>query len=179
MLGPPMKQSLIIGVLILSACRPMPFSAEEPPILASEITRITQVAAEARDSKDISQLQYEQTIKWLHANPCSGVDRSLSAEVKEAWAPEIAKHESVEKVEVLSSFTFEGWRIIEIENHVSDEPYLFYPPGPTFSRSITAWGGAATVFETTEIEKWAVENAPGIPRKLASCFAWHVTLNRQ
>jgi hypothetical protein len=174
-----MKQSLIVGVLILSACSALPPGAEEPPILADEIARIAQVAAEARDSKDISRLQYEQTITWLNASPCNGVDRSLPAEVKEAWAPEIAKHENVEKVEVLNSFMFQGWRIIEIENHVSDEPYLFYPADPIFSRPIAAWSGAATIFETTDVEKWTVENAPGIPRKLASCFAWHVTLNRQ
>jgi hypothetical protein len=43
---------------------------------------------------------------------------------------------------------------------------------------VTEWSGAATVFETSEIEQWILENAPGIPKRLASCFAWHVTLNR-
>ncbi|MBV8659184.1 MAG: hypothetical protein JO142_15290 [Burkholderiales bacterium] len=174
-----MKQSLIVGALALGACSTAPPGEAESPIPSDEIERIAQVAAEARDSKDISQAQYEQTIKWLHASPCSDVDRSLSAGVKKSLAPHIAKHESFEKVEVLSSFAFGGWHIIEIETYVSDEPYLFYPADPTSSRSVAAWGGAATIFETADVEKWTVENAPGIPPKLASCFAWHVTLNRR
>jgi hypothetical protein len=174
-----MKQSLIIGALALSACSTAPPGEAEQPIPSDEIARIAQVAAEARDSNDVAQALYEQTIKWLKASPCSGVDRSLPAGVKESLAPRIARHESLEKVGVLSSFTFGGWHIIEIENYVSDEPYLFYRADPSSSRSIAAWSGAATIFETTDVEKWTVENAPGIPQKLASCFAWHVTLNRR
>jgi hypothetical protein len=37
------------------------------------------------------------------------------------------------------------------------------------------WGGAAEFDETDEIEQWAEQNAPGIPKKLAACFAWSVT----
>lgn len=34
------------------------------------------------------------------------------------------------------------------------------------------------VFETTEIAKWVSSNVKGIPTRLAKCFAWHVTINR-
>jgi hypothetical protein len=173
-----MKQLLIICAFTLSSCSAAPLGEAEPPIPTHEKARIAQVAAEARDSKDISEGQFEQTIKWLNSSPCSGVDRSLPANIRESLAPYISKHESMGKVEVLNSFVFGGWHIIEIENHVSDEPYLFYPADPTSSGPLASWSGAATIFETTDVEKWAMENAHGIPRKLASCFAWHVTLNR-
>jgi hypothetical protein len=29
--------------------------------------------------------------------------------------------------------------------------------------------------EEQEIRAWTLKNAPGIPRRLASCFTWHAT----
>jgi hypothetical protein len=116
------------------------------------------------------------------ASPCDGVDRSLPNERKAALAPQIAKQLAKQldtaKVDVLESFQFRGWSIIYVDTHVSDETYLFYAHDPFTSRYITLWGGAAANFEETEIRNWTLKNAPGIPPKLASCFAWHVTKDR-
>jgi hypothetical protein len=38
--------------------------------------------------------------------------------------------------------------------------------------------GAATKFEEASIRNWAEKNAPGIPKRLARCFAWYVTKDR-
>ena len=81
------------------------------------------------------------------ANPCDGIDRSLSQARKIKLAPVIAKEEKVAKVEVLQSFRSGNWYIIYIENHVSDEPFLFYDGDPMTTKSITAWSGAATIYE--------------------------------
>ena len=63
--------------------------------------------------------------------------------------------------------------------HVSDEPYLFYPSDPLSAKKpVAAWSGAAFIFETSEIKDWILKNAPGMPDQLSSCFAWHITLNR-
>ena len=129
--------------------------------------------------KYITQQQYDQEVKWLYATPCNGIDRSLSESQKTDWAITIAKQLKFDSVDINQAFTFKGWHIIYIDNHFSDEPYLFYSGNPTAkSNSVTSWSGAATIFETSEIEQSILQNAPGIPRQLASCFAWHVTLNR-
>jgi hypothetical protein len=91
---------------------------------------------------------------------CDGVDRSLTTEHRSAWAPEVAKQLSVSSVEVLQSFRLDGWNILYVDTHQSDEAFLFYARDPLTSHY------------------WALKNAPNIPLKLASCFAWHVTKDR-
>lgn len=57
---------------------------------------------------------------------------------------------------------------------------MFYSNAPVDGgHPVTLWSGAATIFETSEVEQWVKENAPGIPARVASCFAWHVTLNSE
>lgn len=108
-------------------------------------------------------------------NPCGGVDRNLTEEQKIKLAPIIASEEKVHKVDVLKLFRYEKWQIIYIENYVSDEPYLFYSDDPMTSKPVAAWSGAATIYEENAIKEWTLKNVPGIPNKLARCFAWHVT----
>jgi hypothetical protein len=112
------------------------------------------------------------------ANPCGGIDRSLTEARKVKLAPAIAKEEKVEKVEVLRSFRSRNWYIIYINNYISDEPFLFYSSNPMTTKPISSWSGAATINEEQEMKVWTIKNVPGIPKKLASCFAWHVTLER-
>ena len=118
------------------------------------------------------------------ASPCDGVSRSLTDERRTALAPGIARQleasfgRPVAKVDVLQSFQFGGWDIIYVDTHESDEAFLFYAHDPLTSRYITMWSGAAMWNEEQEIRKWTVDNAPGIPLKLATCFAWHVTKDR-
>lgn len=110
--------------------------------------------------------------------PCDGIDRSLTAEQRSTWAPELAKQEAVPSVTVLQSFRLDDWRIIYVDTHQSDETFLFYGHDPLKSHFITEWSGAAMIDEEEEMKSWTLKNAPGIPLKLASCFAWHVTKNR-
>jgi len=112
------------------------------------------------------------------ASPCDGVDRSLTTERSVALAPEIAEQEHVPMVDVLQSFRFRGWSIIYVNTYQSDETFLFYAHDPLSSHYITEWSGGARLDEEQTIRKWVRENAPGIPSKLAGCFAWHVTKDR-
>ena len=151
----------------------------EKPIPEQEKNRISQVLREALKEKSITQPQYDQAMVWLHSTPCNGVDRSLSESRKKELASAIAKQERLESVDVYQSFTADGWTIVYVDTHISDKPYLFYSGDPVTAKSaVTAWSGAALVFETSEIKEWVLKNAPGISDRLASCFAWHVTLNR-
>ena len=110
--------------------------------------------------------------------PCNNVDRSLTDISKAALAPVIARQLRAERVDVLQSFRFGGWTILYVNSFDSDETFLFYPHDPLHTRYITMWGGAAAGNEEQSIKHWTLKNAPGIPPKLASCFAWHVTNDR-
>lgn len=123
------------------------------------------------------------------ANPCTGVDRSLSANQRENFSPAIEQHLnnqlglkehiSIEPQDVLQVFRLGHWHIVYVGTHVSDEPYLFYAHEPQKSSSyMTIWAGAAMSDEAPEIRRWLIKNASGIPGKLAKCFAWHVSKNR-
>ena len=81
-------------------------------------------------------------------------------------------------VDVLQSFQLGRWSIVYVDTHESDSAFLFYSNDPRTSHYVTLWSGSAQNNEEQSIEDWAVKNAPGIPPKLAKCFAWHVTKDR-
>lgn len=112
------------------------------------------------------------------ASPCTGVDRQLTEERKVELAPVIAKQLNIESAEILQSYRYRGWYIIYVNTHVSDEAFLFFKGDPIKSRYLTTWGGGATKYEGSEITRWVRAKAKGIPKKLAACFSWHVTRDR-
>jgi hypothetical protein len=127
------------------------------------------------------------------ATPCDGVNRRLTYQQKTLWAPAIAKQLKADKefpedfreallkapnITVLQSFRLDDWRIVYVDTHASDETFLFYPGDPVASRYVTWWGGAAQTSEERSIRDAIVRDARGIPLKLAHCFAWHVTNDR-
>jgi hypothetical protein len=140
--------------------------------------RIALVARQALNARDITESQYLNTISALHSKPCKGVDRTLTTAQKSKLAPIIAAQYGWVTVELSQSFKLGKWQIIFLENGVTDEPYIFYPDSPGKAKGLGMWGGAATIFETSDVLNWTMQNIPGIPKKLARCFAWHVTLNR-
>jgi hypothetical protein len=109
------------------------------------------------------------------ASPCDGVNRSLTSQRKAALAPEIAKHLQDKSIGVLQSFQLASWSIYYVTSQVNDNAYVFYAHDPLKSRYVTLWGGMATSDEEKAIKAWTLKNAPGIPLRLATCFAWHVT----
>ena len=111
-------------------------------------------------------------------SPCDSVDRQLTDKRKVDLAPEIARQLDVEKVDVLKSFRLEGWTIIYVDSHEADEAFLFYSHDPLHSHYVTMWGGVAMKNEQRSIRAWTLKNAPGIPPKLAGCFARYVTIGR-
>ncbi len=112
------------------------------------------------------------------ATPCNGIDRRLDEAQKAEWNPAIEEQFSNEKLEILQMFRFGGWYIVYVSSRVSENSYLFFRGNPLHSKYVTQWGGAAGTSETDEMESWVRQNAPGIPRKLARCFAFHVTKDR-
>jgi hypothetical protein len=109
------------------------------------------------------------------ASPCNGIDRQISAEHKAALSLAISKQLNSDGVEVLRYFGADGWSIIYVDTKNSDSPFLFFKGSPGGSHYTTVWSGAAGISEEQAIRRWATSNAPGIPRRLAACFAWYVT----
>ncbi len=114
----------------------------------------------------------------LAASPCDGVDRSLTNDRKGAQVPAIAKQLKYKRVDVLQSFRDGNWQIIYVDTHESDNGFLFYSRDPLKNNYVTVWGGVAMKDEEAAIRRWTFKNAPGIPPRLAKCFAWHVTNDR-
>ncbi len=114
----------------------------------------------------------------LAASPCDGVDRRLSKADTTSLSSHIAAEFRDPGSKAARSFRFAGWRIVDMEFNNSDEGFAFYHGDPLHTLHVTEWSGAAGYNEESEIRIWALQNAPGIPPRLAACFAWHVTKGR-
>lgn len=113
-----------------------------------------------------------------HAAPCDGIDRTLTEERKAELAPVVAKQIKVKTVDVLQSYRDGTWHILYAKTHVTDNAFIFYKADPLKSTYVVAWGGQARPDEEATIARWINGKAKGIPPKLAKCFAWHVTKDR-
>ena len=112
------------------------------------------------------------------AQPCSGINRQLDSERKAVLAPAIANQLQASAVDVLQLFRLGNWSIVYVDTHDADEAFLFYAADPLTSHYTALWSGAAARNEERQIRNWVMNNAPGIPKRLAGCFAWHVTRDR-
>ena len=124
---------------------------------------------------------------YASASPCDGVDRNLPSSRKEVLAPEIvkqlnetldpeiAKELNIQYVDIIRSFRIGGWSILFIKPDRGEVLFLFYVHDPLTSYYVAMWSGVAMSSEEKAIRSWTFKNVPGIPKKLAACFAWHVT----
>lgn len=120
------------------------------------------------------------TALHVHAqNECAGVDTTLTRNRSDALAPVVAKQLGAKQVKISQSFSFGDWSILYASTGEADDVYVFYVGDPMQKRYVTLWGGVAMDNEEEEIRAWTLKNAPGIPRTLAQCFAWHVTKEHQ
>jgi hypothetical protein len=175
-----MVKHLLIYILLFLVCWSGVVLADSvPPLSMEDKSRITQALLDALQAKDITKQQYTKQVEWVNSTPCEGVDRLILARKNKKLSSAIAKQLKLSTVDVLQFYKADGWSFIYVDTHVSDATYLFYSGDPlTATHPVTQWSGAAMIIETTEIEQWLLKNAPSIPKHLARCFAWHVTLNR-
>ena len=178
MLGLFMKRLLATLLLGTTLAAWADHGPAEPQLSAEDRARLQKTLAEALRDKDITQRQYEQSVSWINANPCAGVERGLSPGQQARLEAAIAKQRKLKKVSVFASFKSDGWFIVLSDASVGDSPYFFYSKNPIRgAKPLAAWSGTATIFETSEVAEWIKQNASGIPERLANCFAWHVTLS--
>ncbi len=174
-----MKRLLTFTLVLLALAARADQGATEPPLSAKAQAQAIQTLNEALADKTISKQQFDEALSWVRSTPCAGVDRSLTGPRKLELGRAIAKQEKRKRVDVYQSFSDAGWSIIYLGTRISDNGYFFYSGDPlAAARAVTVWSGAAPVFEASEIAQWVLKNVPGIPPRLAKCFAWHVTLNR-
>ena len=179
MMATPMRLLLICTLMIFAHYARADQIETEPPLSENSRAQALQMLAEALADRTISRQQYDEAIVWVRSSPCDGVNRSLTDARKLQLGQAIARQKKLKAVDVYQSFSDDGWSIIYLGTHVSDNGYFFYSSEPLLAaHPINVWGGAAMAFETTEIAKWVSGNVKGIPERLAKCFAWHVTLNR-
>jgi len=128
------------------------------------------------------------TVASADASPCAGVGHTLSERQKAQFSVAIGQHltrklgKTLEKIisltskDILQEYHVGSWYIFYVDDHYTDEPYLFYNLASTRSATyITAWAGGAATSEEPAILSWVRANAPGIPDQLARCFASIVT----
>jgi len=169
---------LIAGAFGVAASAWAGNGPENSALAPEDQARLLKIITEALQDKNITQQQYEQSAAWIKANPCRLVDRKLTAKQRALLEAAIAKQQKLKKVSVFATFRSYGWSIVFSDAGNSDSSYFFYSRNPvTGAEPVTAWAGGATIFETTEIAEWVKQNAPGIPLRLADCFAWQVTLD--
>jgi hypothetical protein len=121
-----------------------------------------------------------------HPGPCVNVERrqmvppgwqlspASTAWLNDRLAPE-ARPLDGKKIHFQEALRYGHWQIILVQTDVSDDVFLFFPGDPGKSQPVTLWSGAATIFDEQAIFRWTEKNAPGIPTRLAKCFAWSVT----
>lgn len=130
-------------------------------------------------------------VQAANAAPCDGVDRSFPEASKRAFLPALERHLNaqlgrslgatikLQTSDLLARLHLGRWHIVYVDDHVTDEPYLFYDQPPTLSKGYRfLWAGAAVNDEGPAIVEWLKAQAPDMPPALAQCFAWQVTLGR-
>ncbi|MCL2344967.1 MAG: hypothetical protein FWC58_03825 [Desulfobulbus sp.] len=167
----------LLSILLFAA---VDYSFAEPALSADNKAHLLKIMSEALRDRVITEQEYEQSISWVNSAPCAGVDRGLTTRRKAQLEAAIARQQKLEKVTVYKSFKRDGWSIVFSDASVGDSPYFFYSTDPVKgAKPLAVWSGAATILETSEIADWVKINAPGIPERLADCFAWHVTLSSE
>lgn len=166
------------GVLTSNTAPRTDRRSDEPPLSDERKAHLLAVLHDAWRNKDIDRRRYDQSVAWVNSSPCSGIDRSLTPQAQRQLESAIANEQHRAQVAVSDIFRSKGWSIVYTDASDGDEPYLFYSRSPEQgAHPVTIWSGGGAIFETTDIARQVMKDAPGIPPKLAECFAWHVTLN--
>lgn len=111
-------------------------------------------------------------------NPCEGLKGNLPAaqliplkkNIARQLNSEMEQVVEVNKVQIFSFDTLQEWSIIGVVTGVSDDALLIYKGNITNTDYVALFSGAVSVDD--DMIQWINQQAPGIPDKLAQCFAW-------
>jgi hypothetical protein len=138
-----------------------------------------QAASETLRDGDITTRQHADFLHWLSSEPCRGVNMKATEKRLQAVAAGVSRVEGFPNSRVLEYYEHKGWFVIFTNASPGDERYLVYEGDPARGlKPVDEWSGAFTMYETTELRDSLVRKAPNVPRKLADCIAWQVTLGQ-
>ena len=138
-----------------------------------------QVALDVEKVGNISPSQRVDVERWTKLAPCVNVRQKLGQFREREIARAVSKTQGFPNSKVLGYFEFKGWRIVFTNASPGDEQYLVFDRDPVKgAKPVASWSGAATIFETSEIRDWLLAEAPRVPKPLADCWAWQVTLGQ-
>lgn len=134
---------------------------------------MTQQSEATRLNKDVGQMRTLRcTMVTTLLSMCLTAEQQARLEVAIAKQQSSRKCPCSHRLRAMVGLSCSPMRALGIA------PYFFYSKNPIRSaKPLTAWSGAATIFETSEVAEWVKQKASGIPARLANCFAWHVTLS--
>ncbi|UUZ47618.1 hypothetical protein LP420_31285 [Massilia sp. B-10] len=101
------------------------FSAHAADLPASELLK---VADDALQAGTITQLEHRQTVAWIKARPCSGIDHALGAARKTSLEAAISRQEGGKTIAVYQALSYRGWHIVS-SNARPGRPALPVFPG--------------------------------------------------
>ncbi|QWK81029.1 hypothetical protein [Ochrobactrum sp. BTU1] len=114
----------------------------------------------------------------IAANPCSGVDQSLTKQNKAEYATLVAK--SLDKklkpanIEIDAALHSGKWTVIYASTPVADPGYFFFDSSSGVPVFKDVWGGMAEEGDGPILIKWARDL--GANKEIASCFS-HVVMS--
>lgn len=147
------------------------------PLSEPQRERFRALVIEARDSGDASPKQYADVIARLEADPCENVVHELSAPERSALEAGLSRSLSLPAVQVYARLKLGDWSVIYSDISPGDPTYGFFQADPLSGGvPVEYWSGGAPFYEVGDIFDWTTANVPGVPKELAECFAWYVTM---
>lgn len=151
------------------------------PVLTDETKPLfVQLLGEARDVRYITQQQYDETLHWLDARPCDGLERSVPDAKRRQLEAAMSDHLKRGEVRVRAVLAIDGWYAVSpraLRGVVA--PYYFFGDAKDRGRApVAEWYGPTAIYKTSERAQWVMNNAKGIPDRLANCFAWSVSFDK-
>ncbi len=150
------------------------------PLSEPQRERFRTLAIEARQSGDASPKQYADVISRLAGDPCRNVAHELSETERTALEAELSRSLSLPSVQVYARLKLGNWAVIYSNISPGDPTYAFFSADPlSGGKPVEFWSGGGPFYEVGDISEWASENVPGVPKELAECFAWYVTMGTE
>jgi hypothetical protein len=108
----------------------------------------------------------------------AALEVAITKQLKNSGGPEINSNAYKLKVTLLYVYAKDNWTILMVRLCENCDVYLhlFYSGNPLTNRYVATSGvGSDWGDDMQKIMDWVLRDVPGIPPKLASCYAWAIT----
>jgi hypothetical protein len=150
------------------------FSSKSAVSAASE--SVPRPSASAKS--DTSSCQGVSKYKGEDVKNKAALEVAITKQLKNSGGPEINSNAYKLKVTLLYVYAKDNWTILMVRLCENCDVYLhlFYSGNPLTNRYVATSGvGSDWGDDMQKIMDWVLRDVPGIPPKLASCYAWAIT----